>query len=126
MKLVLVRHGESEHNIKEIMQGHIPSELTKNGITQAKKGLEILKEYFNLDEEEIDCVLNHGSSAQPKTEIGKKFRYADGLSMFYLEMKELFVESGEEEQLRKMFEKYKEAYADNKKVLEILERLYIS
>ena len=92
----------------------------------AKKGLKLLKGYFNLDEEEIDCVLNHGSSAQPKTEIGRMFRYADGLSMFYPEMKELFVESGEEEQLRKMFEKYKKAYADNKRVIEILERLYIS
>jgi len=29
MKLVLVRHGESEHNIKEIMQGH-PGILSLN------------------------------------------------------------------------------------------------
>lgn len=34
--LYLVRHGETEWNVKKIIQGHKDSPLTKNGINQAK------------------------------------------------------------------------------------------
>ena len=37
MKLILTRHGETELNLKGIMQGHLPGKLTKNGINQAEK-----------------------------------------------------------------------------------------
>ncbi|MBN1376988.1 histidine phosphatase family protein [Candidatus Woesearchaeota archaeon] len=37
MKLILVRHGETEGNVRGIMQGHLPGKLTKKGIEQAKK-----------------------------------------------------------------------------------------
>ena len=35
-KLYLVRHGETEGNIKHILQGQMPGELTSNGIKQAE------------------------------------------------------------------------------------------
>lgn len=44
MRLILVRHGESEHNAKEIMQGHLHSELTKRGKEQASKTAKALKD----------------------------------------------------------------------------------
>ena len=37
MKLIVVRHGETEENLKGQMQGHIPGKLTQKGIEQAKK-----------------------------------------------------------------------------------------
>ena len=37
MKVILVRHGETEENKKGIMQGHIPGKLSKLGIEQAKR-----------------------------------------------------------------------------------------
>lgn len=44
MKLMMVRHGETEENVKNIMQGHLPGKLTKKGISQAKKLAKRLKE----------------------------------------------------------------------------------
>lgn len=35
--IYLCRHGESEYNAKKIVQGHIDTDLTENGILQAKK-----------------------------------------------------------------------------------------
>ncbi|MBI5798107.1 histidine phosphatase family protein [Candidatus Woesearchaeota archaeon] len=43
MKLILVRHGQSEHNVKGIMQGHISSKLTEQGKKQAQDAADILK-----------------------------------------------------------------------------------
>lgn len=43
MKLILVRHGQSEHNIRGIMQGHIASKLTKQGRKQAQNVADLLK-----------------------------------------------------------------------------------
>lgn len=37
MKLILVRHGETIENKAHITQGHLNSQLTKNGLSQAKK-----------------------------------------------------------------------------------------
>jgi len=37
MKLILVRHGETPENKKGILQGHLNSSLSKEGIKQAKK-----------------------------------------------------------------------------------------
>ena len=52
MKLIMVRHGESEHNVMEIMQGHIPSRLTLRGIQQAEKARDLLKN------EKIDSIFS--------------------------------------------------------------------
>ena len=37
MKLILTRHGETVENQKGIMQGHLPGNLSKQGIEQARK-----------------------------------------------------------------------------------------
>ena len=37
MKLILVRHGETEENQKDIVQGHLPGKLSEKGKKQAKK-----------------------------------------------------------------------------------------
>ena len=49
MRIILVRHGETEENKKGIMQGHIHGTLSANGIWQAKKLANRLKnENFNI------------------------------------------------------------------------------
>lgn len=50
MRLILVRHGQSEHNVKGIMQGHISSKLTKQGEKQAQDVADLLKK------EKIDAI----------------------------------------------------------------------
>jgi len=40
----LVRHGETEWNVKKILQGHKNSRLTKKGIDQAKQLASVLKD----------------------------------------------------------------------------------
>jgi len=37
MRLIIVRHGETEENKKGILQGHLPGKLTDLGLEQAKK-----------------------------------------------------------------------------------------
>ncbi|HPK27668.1 MAG TPA: histidine phosphatase family protein [Candidatus Absconditabacterales bacterium] len=37
MKLILTRHGETEENKAEIVQGHLPGKLSADGIKQSKK-----------------------------------------------------------------------------------------
>lgn len=44
MKLYLVRHGESEANKNHIYSGFLDTKLTENGINQAKKCKELLKD----------------------------------------------------------------------------------
>tara|TARA_Y100000310_G_C20689429_1_gene821228 strand:- start:88 stop:618 length:531 start_codon:yes stop_codon:yes gene_type:complete len=99
----------------------------------AKLSLEILKKEFILDEVDIDCILNHGSSGNPKTEEGKIFRYADGLSLFTKEviMFRFFAEAKEglsfeeiKEKIEKIYNKYKSSYAESEEILKLLEDLY--
>jgi phosphoserine phosphatase len=52
MKLILVRHGETEENVKGIVQGHLPGKLTKKGIEQAKKLA------LRLKDEKIDAIYS--------------------------------------------------------------------
>lgn len=50
MKLILVRHGETEENVKGISQGTLPGTLTQKGLEQASKvGL-------RLKDEKIDFI----------------------------------------------------------------------
>ena len=44
MKLIITRHGETEENIQGIIMGHLHGKLTINGIKQAKKVAERLKD----------------------------------------------------------------------------------
>ena len=43
-RFYIVRHGETEWNTKKIMQGHLDSPLTENGINQAANLANELKE----------------------------------------------------------------------------------
>lgn len=52
MKLILVRHGETEENVKKIMQGHTHGKLTQAGIEQAKKVA------LRLKNEKIDKIYS--------------------------------------------------------------------
>lgn len=99
----------------------------------AKLSLEILKKEFILDEVDIDCIINHGSSGNPKTEEGKIFRYADGLSLFtkrvirfrfFAEAKEGLSFEDIEERIKKFYNKYKSSYADSEEILTLLTDLY--
>ncbi|MEM4271163.1 MAG: HD domain-containing protein [Candidatus Pacearchaeota archaeon] len=99
----------------------------------AKLSLEILKKEFILDEVDVDCIINHGSSGNPKTEEGKIFRYADGLSLFtkrairfrfFAEAKEGLGFEDIEERIKTFYNKYKSSYADSKEILRLLEDLY--
>lgn len=44
MRLIAVRHGETEENASGILQGHLPGELTDKGKEQVKKLAERLKD----------------------------------------------------------------------------------
>lgn len=49
MRLIIVRHGETEDNKKGIRQGHTPGKLSKKGISQSKKvGKRLSKESFDI------------------------------------------------------------------------------
>lgn len=52
MKLILTRHGETIENKKNIMQGHLPGRLSKQGISQAKKLA------LRLKNEKIDALYS--------------------------------------------------------------------
>lgn len=52
MKLIITRHGETEENVKGIMQGHLPGKLTEKGISQAKKLA------LRLKDEKIDYIYS--------------------------------------------------------------------
>lgn len=52
MRLIIVRHGETEENKKGIIQGHLPGRLTELGIMQAKKLA------LKLKEEKIDAIYS--------------------------------------------------------------------
>jgi len=49
MRLILVRHGETEENRRDILQGQIPGKLSKKGKSQAKKlSKRLSKEHFDI------------------------------------------------------------------------------
>ncbi len=99
----------------------------------AQLSIEILKKDFYLDAIDIDCILNHGSSKNPKTKEGKIFRYADGLSMFtplainfrfFAEAKEGLEFEEIIKRIEMFYKKYRERYQDSKKVIKLLDDLY--
>jgi len=49
MKLIIVRHGESEGNTKEIFAGVTDVPLTEKGMEQARKTAEHILENYNID-----------------------------------------------------------------------------
>ncbi len=69
MKLILVRHGQSEHNFKGIMQGHIPSQLTEEGRKQARDVANLLKN------EHIDVIY--------ASDLGRVVETANIINIFH-------------------------------------------
>jgi len=61
-RLILVRHGESEHNTGGVLSGQIDAELTEEGVRQAEKVAERLAE-----EEDIDTVYSSDLERARKT-----------------------------------------------------------
>ncbi len=51
MRLIIVRHGETEDNVNSIVQGHRQGKLTENGMKQAKRLAE------RLETEQIDAIF---------------------------------------------------------------------
>jgi len=52
MKLIITRHGETEENKADIIQGHLPGHLSETGIKQAKKVA------LRLKDEKIDFIYS--------------------------------------------------------------------
>jgi len=52
MKLIIVRHGETEENKKGIVMGHLPGKLSQEGINQIKKVA------LRLKDEKIDFIYS--------------------------------------------------------------------
>lgn len=49
MKLIIIRHGETEENVAGILQGHLPGKLSANGVKQVKKvALRLKNEKFDF------------------------------------------------------------------------------
>ncbi|MBM3247727.1 hypothetical protein FJZ17_04295 [Candidatus Pacearchaeota archaeon] len=104
----------------------------KSEENHAKLSLELLKD-FKLDEIEKDCILNHGSSAKPRSEEGKIFRNGDGLSLFYPETIKFRLDVGIKEgktpteiksEIEKFYHKYLGAYSDNPLAIKLLNKKY--
>ena len=49
MRLLLIRHGESEGDVKKIHEGRADLPLTEKGIEQAKKAAEFIKNNYNVN-----------------------------------------------------------------------------
>ncbi len=52
MKLIIIRHGETEENRHDIIQGHLPGVLSELGIEQARKVA------LRLKDEQIDFIYS--------------------------------------------------------------------
>ena len=61
MKIILVRHGETEENKQKISQGWMNSQLSEIGLNQARKVAEFLKD------EEIDFCYSSDLDRASKT-----------------------------------------------------------
>ena len=83
MKLILIRHGETEENVAGIIQGHIPGKLTKEGKEQVEKvGL-------RLKDEKIDAIYTSSLARAKETaeaiaqyHPGIPFILSDGIREF--------------------------------------------
>lgn len=51
--LLLTRHGQTKENVKRLLQGQMPGELTEEGIEQARR----LRERLVAEEDPIDCII---------------------------------------------------------------------
>lgn len=67
-KIIIIRHGQTEHNVNKLIQGHLDTQLNENGKEQA---LQIAKE---LSHEKIDVIFSSDLKRAYDTasEIAKK------------------------------------------------------
>jgi len=67
MRLLLVRHGETEENVGKVWQGHLPGKLSEKGVRQAQKLADHLKD------EKIDAIFSSdlARAADTAKEIAK-------------------------------------------------------
>lgn len=48
-KIIIIRHGETDHNVKKLIQGHLDTELNENGEEQARQiAQELLQEKIDV------------------------------------------------------------------------------
>ncbi len=59
----------------------------------AKYSLEMCEQYFIINNNLRDCILNHGRKSNPKTKEGKVIQLADKLSLFYPKFRKKFIEA---------------------------------
>jgi broad specificity phosphatase PhoE len=85
MKLIITRHGETIENIKGIIQGHLPGNLSEKGIDQAKQVAQRLKN------EKLDFIYSSDleRAASTTREIAKF--HPDSPVLFVQDLRERFL-----------------------------------
>ncbi len=78
MKLILVRHGETEENKRGILQGHLPGKLSPLGLEQTKKLA------LRLKDEKIDVIYS--------SDLARASDTAKEIAKFHPNAKLLFVQ----------------------------------
>ncbi len=110
----------------------VPGKTIANN-NHAELSLGIIEKDFLLDDIDRDCILNHGTSGNPKTEEGKFFRYADGLSVFTSDLIHFqFFALGKEglsfheikDNMEGIYKKYKSCYVDSPEIIKLLDESY--
>lgn len=86
MKLIIIRHGETEENKKGILQGHLPGKLTPLGVEQAKRLA------LRLKEEKIDAIYS--------SDLARASDTAKEIAKFHPNAKLFFVEELREKDQR--------------------------
>lgn len=81
MRLIVVRHGETEENASGILQGHLPGELTDKGKKQVKKLAQRLKDKM------IDQIFA-SDLARTRDTARVIAKYHDTLTEFRQELRE--------------------------------------
>lgn len=68
-KIIIIRHGETDHNVKKLIQGHLDTELNENGKKQARQ---MARE---LPDEKIDIIFSSDLKRAYHTavEVAKKY-----------------------------------------------------
>jgi len=68
-KIIIIRHGQTDHNVKKLIQGHLDTELNENGKQQARQIAE------ELSREQIDVIFSSDLKRAYDTakEVAKKY-----------------------------------------------------
>lgn len=78
MRLIIVRHGETEENLNEIIQGHLSGKLTEKGIEQAKKLAERLRN------EKIEVIFS-SDLARTKDIVKEILNFRSKIPVYFVE-----------------------------------------